>query len=124
MNIESFAKFDPAQYQMFASEDGQRFLEQLNGVLTNLTTALSGKLSTVNFNAEARTVTLEHEVDMEVSLERIRGRVQEVRILSQDLYDFATLAWEHVSERTIKVKVTFVSAPSVPIDMQLLFVGA
>jgi len=125
MNIKSFSKFDPEQYTLFNTDEGRRFIEQLNGVLQNHTQALQGQLSLLdNFNAELKTFAVLNDATYDVVLSRLRWRVREARVLDPDLYDYSEAAWTQINDKQVRVKVSFASAPADPVPVSLLFMGS
>ena len=67
-----------------------------------LTTALQKNISPEdNENSETRTIDLQSGREYEISLQEIKGRPREVRVLDHDLFERADLSWEVVDNDKI-----------------------
>lgn len=125
MRIDDFKNFNATDFPMFAEkEDGERFLDQLNALMKGIVEALQGRLDFAhNFNCEIKEFDVQDDTAIEVSLDRLRGKVQHVLLLDPDIFDYHGLAWEHVSEGTIRIKISFTSTPTEAVSVKLLFLG-
>ena len=99
-------------------------IQVLSDQLETITTALQKNMSPEdNENSEARVLYLVHGVEQEVSVQEIKGRPTEVRVIDHPLFEEAVLAWVIKDEHNIKVKVTWPSEPTGPIATTLLIRG-
>jgi hypothetical protein len=71
-----------------------------------------------NFNAEIRTLSVDHDTEIELTLQEMIGPVLGVVILD------AELAWTRVTANSIKLKVKWDSAPTTPVSTSFLLFGA
>jgi len=125
VKIENFRRFDAAEYD-FSTDDGkERFFQHLNETVGKSIDALQRKLTMLeNMNFEERTFDVEQDTEIEVTLDKIRGKAKGVTVVSADIYDYnPNVAWTHVSSNTVKLKVSFDSAPTSPVEVTLRFEG-
>jgi len=124
MKIPNFRRFTPEDYPQYADADGERFLQHLNEVFEGLNTPLQGRLSLRdNFNTEVKTFDVAQDTEYIVDLLQLRGRCIDIQVYDADLYDYCSVAWEHISRSQLRLKISFDSAPIVPTQVTLLFMG-
>lgn len=124
MKLPNFRRFNRGDYPTFQTSDGERFLDQLNEALETIITALQGQLSfSDNFNCELKTLKFSEDTSVDIRLTKLKGAVQDVRVMNPDLYDYVQVAWAPLSRSEVRVKVSFDSAPTEEIDVTLLFLG-
>lgn len=124
MKIPNFRRFNRGDYPTLNTDDGERFLEQLNEVLETLISALQGQLSySDNFNSEQKTLSLSEDTSMVIRLSKLHGDVKDVRVMNPDLYDYVHVAWEPIMRNEVRVKISFDSAPTEDTEVTLLFLG-
>ena len=99
-------------------------MQILSDQLETITTVLQKNMSPEdNENSESRTLYLVSGVEQEVSVQEIKGRVTEVRVLDHPLFEEASLAWMVKDEHNIRVIVTWPSETPGPIATTLLIRG-
>jgi hypothetical protein len=99
-------------------------MQVLSDQVEQLTIALQKNISPEdNENSETRALALEHNKEYEISLQEIKGRPTEVRVLDQDLFEMPLLSWEVVDADKIKVKVNWLSQPTGAVPVSLLIRG-
>ena len=99
-------------------------LKIISEQVTRLTSALQKNISPEdNENAETRAFGFENGKEYEISLQEIKGRPTEVRVLDHDLFEKVDIAWEVVDARKIKVALTWPSAPASAVNATLFIRG-
>ncbi len=100
-------------------------LESRDSQLEDLSRALQGRLSPdENLNAEYRDVSVLHNTEFLLTLQKVRGACKGVLLLGSDLYDFALVAWRQIDTSEILVKISFSTAPADHVGVRLLVMGA
>ena len=106
-------------------EEAYTAMRILSDQVDVLTTALQKNISPEdNENTEPRTIDLQSGREYEISLQEIKGRPREVRVLDHALFERADLSWEVVDNEKIKVKVDWPSGPMDAVNTTLLIRGS
>ena len=123
MRVPDFIRFNPQDYPLFNSPEGEKFLEQLNKLLEPVSRALNGGIGVTNLNCEVKEFEVEEDTEYQVTLRHVSGPVRSVRLLNADLYDYASVAWTPVDQNVYKIRVSFDSAPTSKVMARIVFEG-
>jgi hypothetical protein len=124
MKVGNFRRLNPGDYPTF-NDDGKTLMDQLNDIIEDLVTCLQGNVSADdNMNSETKTLEMVHATVREIQLKKVKGRVKEVQLIWSELFDFAQVAWEYVTESVVNVKILWTSAPTEAVSVTLRFIGA
>ena len=105
-------------------EESHKALKVISEQVTLLTSALQKNISPEdNENAETRAFGFENGKEYEISLQEIKGRPTEVRVLDHGLFEKVDIAWEVVDASKIKVVLTWPSEPTAAVDATLFIRG-
>tara|TARA_B100000470_G_C19735714_1_gene366695 strand:+ start:552 stop:938 length:387 start_codon:yes stop_codon:yes gene_type:complete len=99
-------------------------MEVLSNQVDKLTHALQKNISPEdNENTEVRIYPFESGVEYDITLQEVKGKVREVRVLDHDLFERVDLAWKLIDQKKIKVVLTWPSEPEEAINATLLIRG-
>ena len=122
MKIDSFPRLNPDDFPDLP-EPVRQVLEALNPILEQIIDALQGKL-TADENSNARYISVEAADDTEYEITTgIDGIARNVSIASTDYFDYPLLAWENVSNESVRFKVKWATAPSTDPNITLKVEG-
>lgn len=103
-----------------------RLIEAYNISMENIYNAVNkNNLNfTDNINSERQLITLKHEVPQKVSLKRIKSKVIGVMHLANSINDQVYQpTFTNIGEQMIQVTVSFKTAPTKDVNVDLLFIG-
>ena len=108
MKVGSYDMLKVADYQD-APEWARRMFDAINPHLDVLTTASQNRLSFQdNSNAEIVSVTLTHNVEIPIRLQRLVGKPRHAIVLaSSDFDSYAKLAWKVEEDNLVRVRVAY-----------------
>lgn len=122
MKISSFPRLNKQDFRE-APEWFSKFLDSVNPILDQVTTALQGRLTLgENHNSALKKVRLYHEVEYSFD-HGLEGTIEDISVAHSDLYDFSRLTWRDLGAGRVAVKISWESAPSLGYDVKLRITG-
>lgn len=122
MKINSFRGPNKGDVQGI-DDNLNRVLDILNKPLEEHTEALQGNLNADNFNQEVRDIQVFHNIEVRISLQKIKGKCIGALPLWNSLYDYVKVAFQQISETQVKIKCYFDTTPTGKVNVRLLLIG-
>lgn len=105
-------------------DEAYNAMQVLSDQVGKLTLALQKNISPEdNENSEVRKLDFENGKKYSVSLQEIKGRPSEVRVLSHTLFDSVNLSWEVTDEASINVSLSWSTSTASRTTATLLIRG-
>lgn len=122
MKVRNFKRIIPGEFSDDPEEIVRRLAEVLNDPIEEVVLALQGRLGVENSNADRIEFECPHNTPVDVHYNVQGDRVDEVQIMWSSSAIFAW-TWDTVAERTIRLTVSFVGAPSTAQTLRILVRG-
>lgn len=123
VKIGSFLKATRENAQS-AAPWAEDFVQPLNSQVSDLTSALQGKLGDGNLNEEDFDIEVKHNIEGRIELKTLKGAPKEIRLLWWDLKEKADLVyWHLIDEKHFSYLIKATSAPTEAFRVRLAAKG-
>ena len=124
MKVQAFRRLQREDFKD-APEWWARASDVLNKQIEQLTRAVTGRLSFIdNIDSEIRSLEVEHDVDIEIGLQKLKLAPIGIAILFSEFNSNYSLYWEPLSDSKVSVRVKWDTDPTVPVGVRLLMIGS
>lgn len=120
--IQSFKGVSRGDFPHLTPED-TRVFEAVSKPLQESIELLQGRLGIDNENREIRDISLFHNTETTIEIQKVKGGCIGVVPLWNEIFDYVQVVPRFDSEREVTVKVWFSTAPSEKVLTRLWFLG-